>query len=119
MILFHESKWFKNWDSDIDEQEMAEKFNIEKEDVIVFCWGKSNEVNLTLGHLRNWLGDVAGLRATKAFKFLWIVDFPLFVKSDSGKLESAHHPFTASIAEDVDRLWKMTDLDNITGKSYL
>jgi len=32
-------------------------------------------------------------------KFLWVVDFPLFVYEE-GKLESAHHPFTASHPED-------------------
>jgi len=32
-------------------------------------------------------------------KFLWVVDFPLFV-FEEGKLESAHHPFTASHPED-------------------
>jgi len=32
-------------------------------------------------------------------KFLWVVDFPLFV-FEEGKLESAHHPFTASHPDD-------------------
>lgn len=35
--------------------------------------------------------------------FLWVVDFPLFVLED-GRLESAHHPFTAVHSEDRDRL---------------
>lgn len=37
--------------------------------------------------------------------FLWIVDFPLFAISDvSGNLQSAHHPFTAPHADDLDLL---------------
>merc|ERR1719427_935318 len=32
-------------------------------------------------------------------KFLWVVDFPLFVYEE-GKLESAHHPFTAPHPQD-------------------
>ena len=31
----------------------------------------------------------------EVLKFLWIIDFPLFlVNEDTGELESAHHPFT-------------------------
>ena len=32
-------------------------------------------------------------------KFLWVVDFPLFVMEE-GKLEAAHHPFTAAHPDD-------------------
>lgn len=35
-------------------------------------------------------------------KFLWVVDFPLFV-FEEGNLESAHHPFTAPHPEDSER----------------
>lgn len=29
------------------------------------------------------------------FKFLWVVDFPLFTKDEEGNIEPNHHPFTA------------------------
>jgi len=35
-------------------------------------------------------------------KFLWVLDFPLFLYEE-GKLESAHHPFTAPHPEDYPR----------------
>ena len=35
----------------------------------------------------------------RADKFLWVLDFPLFIVED-GKLESAHHPFTAAHPDD-------------------
>lgn len=34
--------------------------------------------------------------------FLWILDFPLFeLNSESGMLQSAHHPFTAPHPDDI------------------
>ena len=41
------------------------------------------------------------------FNFLWIVDFPLFVRDeDSGKMESNHHPFTQPHPDDINLLHK-------------
>lgn len=37
--------------------------------------------------------------------FAWIVDFPMFEKdAETGKLNSAHHPFTSPLPEDLDKL---------------
>lgn len=37
--------------------------------------------------------------------FCWVVDFPMFEKDEAtGKLDSAHHPFTSPLAEDMDKL---------------
>ncbi len=39
------------------------------------------------------------------WKFLWVVDFPLFEwNPDEGRLEPAHHMFTAPHEEDIDKL---------------
>jgi len=35
-------------------------------------------------------------------KFLWVIDFPLFLYEE-GRLESAHHPFTAPHPDDYDK----------------
>lgn len=41
------------------------------------------------------------LRDPNGYKFLWVEDFPLFLKSEKthggSDLESAHHPFTAPV----------------------
>ena len=37
--------------------------------------------------------------------FAWVTDFPMFEKdAETGKLSSAHHPFTSPIAEDLDKI---------------
>ncbi|KAA0205760.1 aspartate--tRNA ligase [Candidatus Uhrbacteria bacterium] len=36
--------------------------------------------------------------------FAWIVDFPMFEKSDAGGIQAVHHPFTSPLPEDRDVL---------------
>lgn len=74
----------------------------------------------TLGFARNYLSSLLGLRSQKGFNFSWITDFPLFVESDDDPriLESAHHPFTAPVNEDKEKLMNRKDLKNIRGNFY-
>lgn len=40
--------------------------------------------------------------ADNRFEFLWVVDFPLFLRNEeTGQLETAHHPFTAPHPDDM------------------
>ncbi len=50
------------------------------------------------------------------FHFLWVVDFPLFLKDEEGRLESAHHPFTAPHPADVDLLYQSPS--DVRGQHY-
>ena len=67
--------------------------------------GEENSVRAVLGRLRVELGRalVADLRERPS-KFVWIIDFPLFLSEAGGPLEAAHHPFTAVHPADQDRL---------------
>lgn len=50
------------------------------------------------------MADTKGLpkEADDRFHFLWVVDFPLFLRNDeTGELETAHHPFTAPHPDDM------------------
>ena len=62
--------------------------------------GDKEAVFPILGKLRNLLAKefIPDLEE-RPDKFLWVVDFPLFLIED-GVLESAHHPFTACHPED-------------------
>jgi aspartyl-tRNA synthetase len=54
---------------------------------------KTNEI---LGKFRQYLGERYGLIDKGQFKFLWVVDFPLFEYSEEEKRYVArHHPFTS------------------------
>ncbi|CAL8322000.1 unnamed protein product [Arctogadus glacialis] len=58
------------------------------------------------------------LRDPTAFHFLWIVDFPLFLpkEGEPGSLESAHHPFTAPVAQDAHLVY--TEPLQVRGQHY-
>ena len=69
-------------------------------DLLILCWGTVDRVQKTLGFLRLKLADALERKGVKVrkpgFNFLWVTDFPLFLRDDTtGQLESGHHPFTA------------------------
>ncbi|MBL7501721.1 aspartate--tRNA ligase [Frankia sp. CNm7] len=57
-----------------------------------------------LGQLRNSLGRPPA--GEGGFRFVWVVDFPLFVGVDkeTGRPKPGHHPFTRPHPDDVDKL---------------
>lgn len=62
--------------------------------------GQKDSIMPILGRFRTQLAKTHILDLNiRPNKFLWVIDFPLFVFED-GKLESAHHPFTASHPDD-------------------
>lgn len=66
--------------------------------------------NITKG-LSNESNDV--------FEFLWIVDFPLFLRNnENGQLETAHHPFTAPHPEDMHLLESADTLEQCRSLAY-
>lgn len=64
-------------------------------------WGVKDRALPLLGRLRtNLAKEMLGDLSTLPHSLLWVVDFPLFLPGDDGKLESTHHPFTAPHQED-------------------
>ncbi len=58
-----------------------------------------------LGALREHLGRRLGLYSEDQFCPCWVVDFPLLeFDQEEGRYVAAHHPFTAPVPEDVERL---------------
>lgn len=47
---------------------------------------------------------------------MWVVDFPMFEKDDSGRWTSLHHPFTAPKQDQVDQL--ADDPGNVLSRAY-
>ncbi len=50
--------------------------------------------------------------------FAWIVDFPMFEKTDEGEIQAAHHPFCQIHPEDKEKFMKGEDLFSIRANSY-
>ena len=73
-------------------------------DVLLFVADKPKVANHAMGALRLHLGDKLGLIAKDEWRFLWVVDMPMFEHADDGSWVAAHHPFTSPRLKDLDFL---------------
>lgn len=63
-------------------------------DILLFGADSSKVVTDALGALRLKVGRDLQLTDEKAWKPLWVIDFPMFEETDEG-LSAMHHPFTS------------------------
>ncbi len=63
-------------------------------DAAFFLAGKPETFEAVAGKARNEIGRELGLSETDTFRFAWIVDFPMFEKTDEGKIDFSHNPFS-------------------------
>ena len=75
-------------------REMFSRAKVEQGGAIFFVAGKEPEIHKILSPLRVRLGKDCGLNTTSVFKFAWIVDYPMFEKTDDGKIDFSHNPFS-------------------------
>ena len=85
--------------------EIAEKMGAEKDDLVLIISDKNKVVWDSLGFLRRHIAGEMGLLDDSDYKFLWVVDFPLFeYDEDEDRWSAMHHPFTSPKEEDADLL---------------
>ena len=83
-------------------QRMLEKAGAKKDDVLLMGVDKPDPIAAGMGMLRLALGKELKLIDEKAYRFLWVTDFPLFEYDAAERRHvSLHHPFTAPMDEDV------------------
>ena len=63
-------------------------------DAAFFLGGKPEAFEAVAGRARNEIGRELGLTEENQFKFAWIVDFPMYEKTDDGKIDFSHNPFS-------------------------
>jgi aspartyl-tRNA synthetase len=84
-------------------EDLLRRMGATKNDLVLFCAGPERLVWKVLGALRiecaKRLGLVPnGITTAHDFRFLWVVDFPMFEwDEDEKRYMSAHHPFTAPV----------------------
>ena len=79
--------------SDNELNNIKKEMNLDIGDIMFFGAGPEEEVNKYLSAVRLKLGKDLNLIRNGEFKFVWITDFPLFIK-EGKHLNSVHHPFT-------------------------
>lgn len=81
-------------------------------DIIFFGAGEKKIVWDYMGRLRQKVAQDMGLIDENQYRFLWVVDFPMFERNDDGSISALHHPFT--MPKDLD----VEDLEDISSVAY-
>ena len=98
-------------------QQIIERLRAKDGDLLLFVADNEKTVNKALAPLRCKLAKDLELYEEGGFEFVWIVDFPLFEwNQDQKRYDSLHHPFTAAVEEDLDKL--ETDPADIRSQAY-
>jgi len=99
------------------QQKIAKRFKAKEGDMLLFVADSEKVTNKALAPLRCRLAKDLNLYDEKSFEFVWVVDFPLFEwNEDEKRYDSLHHPFTAPVPEELDKL--ETDPAGIRSQAY-
>ena len=80
---------------------LKSEMEAEPGDLLLFVADKKRLAETVLGRLRIRLAEKLDLIPEDRLQLTWVTDFPLFEVDEEGNLNSAHHPFTAPIEEDL------------------
>ena len=80
--------------SEKESQGIAAFVGAKNGDAIFFAAGDRNSSLNLLGAVRLEIGERCNLINRSEWKFLWVVDAPMFEKTDEGGWTAVHHPFT-------------------------
>ncbi len=88
-------------------ESIISKMQGETGDLLLLVADQAPVVAASLGHLRLEIGKRLGMINEDDFKFLWVIDFPLFEWDEEEKRWVAmHHPFTSPKEEDIAHMEK-------------
>ncbi len=86
-------------------QELIARTGAKEGDLLAFAADKPKIVHKVLGELRLKMAKDMNLQPSTEFAWVWVVDFPLFEYDDEEKrYVSTHHPFTAPLDSDLEKL---------------
>jgi aspartyl-tRNA synthetase len=83
-------------------------------DIIFFGAGEKRKVWDYMGRLRNKIARDLNLINPKEYKFVWVIDFPMFEADENGNPTPLHHPFTMPKMEE----WEPENFENIGSRAY-
>jgi len=95
--------------SDEERSGLAAHLGAKPGDCAFFGAGEKVNTQQLLGAVRQEVGERCGLIDESQWSFLWIVDAPMFEKTDDGGWTAVHHPFTSPNSEWVGRFEEAPD----------
>jgi len=79
----------------------AQRLGVGEGDLLLLVAGPEQVTNPALDRVRQDVAQRLQLVSEGKRSFLWVTDFPLFIREANGTLSSVHHPFTAPNPEDL------------------
>lgn len=95
--------------TDSERSGLAAHLGAKPGDCAFFGAGSKSATQQLLGAVRQEVGERCGLIDESQWAFLWIIDAPMFEKTDEGGWTAVHHPFTSPNSEWVDRFEEAPD----------
>ena len=98
-------------------RKLLDKVGASKDDTVLVGVDQPGPVAMAMGILRLEMGRELKIVDEKAYRFLWVTDFPLFEwDRELGRHVSLHHPFTSPVDEDLGLL--ESDPGKVRAKAY-
>jgi aspartyl-tRNA synthetase len=98
-------------------REIEKTFDASPGDLLLFVADKREVVNASLGRVRNYLGRKMDRIDDSVYSFVWILEFPLLeYDAEEKRYVAVHHPFTAPMDEDIERL--ASKPETVRAKAY-
>ena len=73
---------------------IRQALGLKEGDAAFFLAGRPEAFEAVAGRARTEIGRELGLIDEDQFKFAWIVDFPMYEKTDDGRIDFSHNPFS-------------------------
>jgi aspartyl-tRNA synthetase len=78
-----------------EQKRIRKQLDLDEGDAAFFLGGRPATFEAVAARARNEIGSTLGLTNNHSFEFCWIVDFPMYEKSEeSGELDFSHNPFS-------------------------
>ena len=74
--------------------QLKEISGAEDGDAVFFICNKEKAAAKFAGFARDAICDSMGNRESGVFKFCWVIDFPMYERDDTGKVDFSHNPFS-------------------------
>ncbi len=101
--------------SEDDLKDIISTCQLEVGDVVFFGAGDKKTVLDYMGRFRLYLAELMDIIDKDEYRFLWVVDFPMFEVED-GKTKALHHPFTMPKLENGK--FEFDDLEDLKSIAY-
>lgn len=73
---------------------IRQQLGLKSGDAAFFLGGRPEAFEAIAGRARNEIGRELKLTEEDCFRFAWIVDFPMYEKTDEGRIDFSHNPFS-------------------------